>query len=246
MGFALPPLRVHRVPCSLVDPRNTRPNAMSSTLGNVISESFDFVSQVGGECEALAKLIKQEVGELLLQDLIVGLYEPGEWSSSYRVDGNGWVYTSAAWSLPLTHKVTPAISSHLAFQVSLLCNDAEGGGSAEPLLHVNFWDVKTDVNSENFMGFPMYGLTPATKVRLETDAASLFRWNAENGAPDSWTFSLRLAKINCLEDVRRSIVSPINQLLLDSDAGESALIHIDSVVRYAAVARAPDYYRVVS
>lgn len=218
---------------------------MSNNIGSAISSSFAFVSKVGDECEALANLIKQEISELFRQSPLNGLYKPGEWSSSYSIDGNGWIFNAAAWSLPLTPKGKRKATAHLAFQMNFLSDDPEGGGSPEPLLHINFWETQTDLKKGEYMGFPMHDISSQTVARLHEGTACLFRWGADNGAADWWTFSLRLAQVNGLEAVRSLITRPVEQLLVDCDLGETAVDQIAQVVRYSAVEGMPDYYRVV-
>lgn len=217
-----------------------------SEVGKAISNAFTFVSQVGEECEALANLIKQEVSELFRQDPLSARYRPGEWSNSYKTNENGWIYTDIAWSLPLVPKGKQNVAAHLGFQISLLCRDAEAGSSPEPLLHVNFWETATDLKNGEYMGFPMYGLSPNTVSRFKDGSGRLFRWETDSDAADWWTYSLLLAKVNSLEDVRSSIGQPIEQLLSDIDAGEILIDTLSAAVCYTAMEEVLDYYQVVS
>ena len=216
-----------------------------SETGKAISASIAFLSTVGGECEALANLIKQEVSDLFRKSPLNTLYKPGEWSSSYRTDTSGWIFSDAAWTLPLTPKRKQKPTAHLAFQMSFLCDDAQGGFSPEPLLHINLWDDPTDVRYENYMGFAMRDVSPRSLVRLQSGTARLFRWDTENGAADRWTYSLRLAEINNLDDIRTQICRLIGTLLTNVDEGEAALDETSSVVRWSTLEDTQDYYRVV-
>lgn len=220
-----------------------------SETGQAITASIAFVSQVARECEALANLIKQEVSDLFRQSPLDTTYTPGQWCSSYRTDASGWIYSDVAWTLPLTPSRKHEPTAHLAFQMSFLCDNVEGGLSPEPLLHINLWGVPTNVKSEDYMGFKMYGLSPATMTQLRDGTARLFRWEAENGAADHWTFSLRLARIDKPEEVRKQICTFISLLLADVDAGEAALNDTPSVVRWTVLEETHedrnDYYRVV-
>ena len=216
-----------------------------SENGKAISSSIAFLSKVGEECEALANLIKQEVSDLFRKSPLNTLYKPGEWSSSYRTDTSGWIFSDAAWSLPLTPKRKQKPTAHLAFQMSFLCDDAQGGFSPEPLLHINLWDDPTDVRNENYMGFEMRDVSPRSLLRLQSGTARLFRWETENGAADRWTYSLRLAEINNLDDIRNQICTLIGTLLTNVDEGEAALNETSSVVRWTTLEDTQDYYRVV-
>lgn len=216
-----------------------------SETGKAISASIAFLSNVGDECEALANLIKQEISDLFRKSPLNTLYKPGEWSSSYRTDTSGWIFSDAAWTLPLTPKRKQKPTAHLAFQMSFLCDDAQGGFSPEPLLHINLWDDPTDVRYENYMGFEMRDVSPRSLVRLQSGTARLFRWETDNGAADRWTYSLRLAEINNLDDIQNQICTLIGTLLTNVEEGEAALDETSSVVRWSTLEDTQDYYRVV-
>lgn len=214
-----------------------------SETGKALSASIAFVSKVGEECEALANLIKQEISDLLGKNPLNTRYTPGAWSSSYRTDSSGWIFSDAAWTLPLTPKRKQKPTAHLAFQMSFLCDNAEGGFSPEPLLHINLWDDPTDVRYQNYMGFEMGGVSPKSLPRFQRGTARLFRWETGKGAADHWTYSLRLADINNLDDIRSLICALIATLLTNVDEGEAALDETTSVVRWTTVEDTGDYYR---
>jgi hypothetical protein len=216
-----------------------------SEVGKTISHAIAYVSRVGEECEALANLIKSEVSDVFLKSKSSNVYKPGEWSSSYKTDTHGWIFSDVAWTLPLTPKRKQKATAHFAFQMSFLCNNLEGGSSPEPLLHINLWDEPTDFKQDSYMGFEMHDIAQGTLARLHDGGAKLFRWETGNGDADRWTFTVRLADLNTLNDVRTLICDPLNQVLADVDQGEAALENIHNVVRYRAVDEVPDYYRVV-
>lgn len=216
-----------------------------SEIGKSISSCMAFISKVAEECDALANLIKREVSDSFRQLPLNETYQPGEWLSSDRKDASGWILSDAAWSLPLMVKGDGDATAHLGFQLSFLCDDAAGGWSPEPLLHINFWDEPTNVKHDNYMGFAMYGIAQGALNRLREGNARLFRWEADSGSADWWTFSLRIADMNSLEDVRRMICDPVCQLLANVDQGEAFLDSLAGVVSYGAVEEMPDYYRVI-
>jgi hypothetical protein len=217
---------------------------MTNETGKAISNAIAFVSKVGEECEALADLIKEEMSNLFCTTPMSGLYKPGEWMHSYETDGHGWVFTHAAWSLPLTLKGRRTVTGYLAFQMSFMCDQPESGCSPEPLLHINFWDDPTDVKGEDYMGFPIRDMAPENISKLINNTARLFRWESDNVAAARWTFSLRLAHINNLVDIRQQICDPVKELLIDIDTGEAALDESAYAVAWSAVPDMPDYYRV--
>lgn len=217
-----------------------------SETGQTISAAVAYLSKVGTECEALAKLIKQELGELLRQGALPAGYQPAAcWSHSYRTDASEWVFSAAAWTLPLECEGNPAATQHLAFQMSFLCDDAEGGYSPEPLLHINLWASPTHVKTDEYMGFPMYSISARSIARLNKGNACLFRWDAQDETPEQWTYTLRLARINALEDVRRLICAPVRALLANVDDGERVLDDMPDIVRWSTVEGTGNCYRVV-
>lgn len=215
-----------------------------SETGKAISAAVAYVSKVGVECEALANLIKQELGELFRQGALHSMYEPGGWSSSYSTDTTGWVFSAAAWTLPLAAKGKPEATVHLAFQMSFLCDNAEGGFSPEPLLHINLWDCPTNVRSDCYMGFEMFGIAPRTIARLQDGSARLFRWEAQEGAAEQWTYSLPLAAINSLDDIRSQVCAPVRTLLSNVDEGEAALDEMPKAVRWSVIDGMAGFYQV--
>jgi hypothetical protein len=211
-------------------------------IGKAITGALAFAAKAGKECEALAQLITVEISDLFRSTSLGSVYLPEKWSSSFR--DVGWVRTDAAWSLPLTRREENQPGAHLAFQMSFLCDNPAGGWSDEPILYVNFWDEPTDVKNGEYMGFQMYGIAPLSIRRLQQGTARLFRWETDTGAADRWTFGIRLAEINGLDDIRRLITGPLTQLLANIDDAESALDQLNGIVTYTAVDEMPDYYRV--
>ncbi|ANI15991.1 hypothetical protein A9C11_19320 [Pseudomonas citronellolis] len=213
-------------------------------VGQAISSGFKFVSQVGEECEALANVLKQELDDLFVHGPLKDMYRLENWSSSYNT--KGWIYSDMAWSLPLVPKRRgkPKVAAHLSFQISLLCSDPEAGSSPEPLLHINFWEPSVSFRNDEFMGFPMTSLSCELQPRLRDGTARLLRWDADDH-DGWWTYTLRLAEVRSLEDVRKLISVPVGQLLGNTTAGEAMLETLSAVVCYKAVDDQPDYYRVI-
>lgn len=216
-----------------------------SNVGRAISDAFEFASKVGQECEALGLLLKQEISDLFRQPLLAEIYTPGEWSHSYQTDDNGWVYKGVAWSLAITAKNQEDVTTYLSFQMALLCDNSEGGMSSEPLLHINLWNQPINFKDGNYMGFEMGGFTDACLARLKDGNARLFRWEGHDRSTDQWTYSLRLADVNGLDNLRTLIRSPVERLLINPDAGEETLEQLDKVVVYSSEGMDPDYYRVI-
>lgn len=214
-----------------------------NAIGRSITSSFAFVSSVGEECEALSQLIRQEVSALFLKVPRVSRLTPGKWTSRYRSAGIGWVYSDLACSIALIPAGKEEATAYLSFQLSLLCDNPEGGSIAEPLLHINYWEVAVDHNLGEYMGSPITGMTQATMDQLRDGCARLLRWPASKGKPDWWTYSLRLAEINSLVDVRELIIAPVEKLLSDLDKGEALLAGLPQVINYSPLKDHPDYYQ---
>lgn len=217
-----------------------------SDVGQAISKAFDFASKVGQECEALGLLLKQEISDLFRQPSIAEIYTPGEWSHSYQADDNGWVYTGVAWSLALTEKNKEDVTTYLSFQIALLSDNPEGGMCSEPLLHINHWSDPVNFSGNCYMGFEMRDIAPTCLALLGKGKARLFRWEGDDGGADQWTYSLRLADVRGLDDLRALIARPVEQLLIESDADKEPFAQLEKVVVYSSVDDMPDYYRVVS
>lgn len=215
-----------------------------SEVGKAISSSFAFVSSVGQECEALANLLKQELSNLFKVLPLHERYTPGEWHHACKTDEHGWIFTDAAWSLPLVPKGKRKVAAHLSFQMSFLCDNPEGGMSPEPLLHVNFWDDAIEFDG-TYMTFPIYGIADGTLSALQTGVTRLFRWESDNGTDDRWTYTVGLTHINGVDDVRRLVGLPVMQLFKSVEGGQAELEQIQDVIRYSAAIEMPDYYRVV-
>lgn len=214
-----------------------------SSVGQSISNAFEFASKVGQECEALGLLLKQEINALFRQGSLAEIYTPGEWSHSYQTDDSGWVYTGVAWSLAIAQKNKETVVSYLSFQIALMCNNPEGGMCPEPLLHVNHWSDPVKFSDDCYMGFPMHDIAPACLDLLEKEKARLIRWAGNEKDADQWTYSLRLACVNRLDDLRALIASPVARLLTGPDT-DNPFERPDEVVMYSSTADMPGYYRV--
>lgn len=218
-----------------------------SNVGQAISKGLEFASKVGQECEALSLLLRQEINHLLEYPSLSQIYMPGDkWSHSYQTDDKGWVYTGVAWSLELTPKNKQDVTRYLSFQIALLCDNPEGGMCSEPLLHINFWSDPINYAGDCYMGFEMHGIAPACLALLKEGKARLFRWADNEGGVGQWTYSLRLADVRGLDDLRALIARPVEQLLIEPDEDKEPFAQLDKVVVYSSVDDMPDYYRVVS
>lgn len=210
-------------------------------IGKSISESVSLISKVGAECELLATLVKQELSSLLGSVPVSKRFPAGGgWIEHWKTDDHGWVYVDYANSLPLIIKPKRSIGAYLVFQISLAGDRIAAAGNDQPLMHVGFcWGA---VDFEEFwIGFPMDMEEPAPYL----EEGTLFRWQASGKDFTWWTYSLRLAEINNVQDVRKMIVEPVKALLLGESASDALPQALRGVVRYCPVEDEPGQYRVV-
>ena len=138
------------------------------------------------------------------------------------------------------------MTTYLSFQMALLCDNPDGGMCSEPLLHINHWSYPVNFSNNCYMGFAMHDIAPACLDILEKGNARLFRWAGDEGGADQWTYSLRLACVNGLDDLRALIARPVASLLIEPGADKEPFEQLDKVVVYSSVVDMPGYYRVVS
>ena len=202
--------------------------AMNDT-GKSITEAIRFVARLGGECEHLIHLIKQELSEALLAKEVAKRFKAGgKWIDSRTTDDHQWVYTGLAVSMPLIAKPKRSATSYLVVQISLAGEGIDAQGNHEPMVHVGQWGNPVDFE-EVLMGFPM---DMDTGYQLILDNERLFRWVHERYETE-WCFSLRLTDINSLHDVQHRIIRPMMALLMGESAAEA--LSGSAAVRYAEV-----------
>jgi hypothetical protein len=210
-----------------------------SSIGASITEAVQFLSRLGGECEALSNLIKQEISRaLLIPELAKHFKASDSWITAQDVDEHGWVYTSIGLSLPLSRKPKRSTSSHIIVQISLSGEGIEALDNREPLVHVGQWELPIDFRDIQ-MGFPC-DLDNGYDLALEN--SQLFRWTHPE-YDEEWCYSLRLTDINCPEDVKVNIVNPLKDLLLGVDVGRA--LAGTCAVQYAAAPDGTGQYRVL-
>ncbi|MBD8472489.1 hypothetical protein IFT98_20005 [Pseudomonas sp. CFBP 8770] len=198
-------------------------------LGASIAESFKFVSNVSTECEALLKLTKEQVSQMLSQPDVKQIHSAaGEWMLSYQENDTGWLNTEFAASLALKQGRKKKPSGHVFVQISLMGCGIDALNNFEPLIHVGWWHDPI-VFGETYMGFP---IESGGDYQLELEDGVLFRWT-HRAATDEWCYSLRLTNISSVKDVQDLIVVPLKRLLM----GETVLRVLGNlpVVRYSTV-----------
>lgn len=210
-----------------------------SNIGKSITESVSFISKVGAECDLLATLVTQELSSLFSTGPVGKLYQAGgRWIAHDDTDEHGWVYVSRAHSLPLIIKPKRSVGAYLFFQISFAGNGIAAVGNDQPLVHVGLWSVP--VSDEYWMGFPLDVDDSAPSL----EDGGLFKWPDHGAGWQEWNYSLRLAEINTLQDVRELIVEPVKALLQGESASDALPYSLRGVVRYSAVDSEPGQYRV--
>lgn len=213
--------------------------SQSSGIGKAITENIQFVSKVGAECDHLAKLIREEVGSLLLTPEVARRYRvAGQWIEDLSNDEHGWVYTDLGFSLPVTVKPKRSVSGYIVVQISLTGAGIEATDNVEPLVHIGWWGLPIDFE-ESLMVFP---LSLDTGFDLTLKSERLFHWDHAEYDTE-WCFSLYLADINSPADVQASIVKPLKALLLGVDPLQA--FSGTRAVRYETVQGEPGHYRVL-
>lgn len=211
-----------------------------ANIGKSITESVTFISKVGAECELLAALFTQELSSLFSGGALGKRYQAeGGWIEHYSSDEHDWVYVGSAFSLPLIIKPKRSVGAHLAIQISLSGDTIAAAGNDQPLVHVCFWSDPIDFD-ETYMGFPIENESYVPTL----EEGVLFKWPALATGLQEWTYSLRLAEINNVQDVHEMIVEPVRTLLLGESVSDARLHSLRGIVRYSAVEGEPGYYRV--
>ncbi|QFG30072.1 hypothetical protein F6476_13130 [Pseudomonas umsongensis] len=211
-------------------------------VGEAISEGISFISKVGAECDVLTSLLKQELSVLLSGSLIRGQVRPaGPWVDKFEKDAGGWIQTASAHSLPVIMQRKRSIGAYLFFQISLAGNGIAAQDNTQPLVHVGLWSLPVDFKNY-WMGFPLFDLDD---VEPELEEGVVFRWPMEGREWGEWTYSLRLAQINTIQDIHEKIVTPVKALLQGKRLPEVFAPNVQGIVRYVAVAEEVGHYRVL-
>ncbi|WP_227106944.1 hypothetical protein [Chromobacterium rhizoryzae] len=210
-------------------------------IGKSISECISFLSKVGTECELLARLLKQELSNLLTDGSVSKCVVADAWIESTETDSSNWVFTGIAHSLPIIIKPKRTVGAYLFFQISFIGDGIAAVGNEQPLLHVGFWSEPVDFD-ENWMGFP---LDESALVDMTLEQDLLFRWSTPGVRESQWTYSLRLAEINTMEDIQQKIIVPVRELLRGQSASDAFSYAVHSIVRYGEIDGDPGHYRVL-
>lgn len=111
-----------------------------TNIGKSITEAIRFVSRLGGECERLTEVIKEELSRALLTPEVARRYKAGgKWIDRRTTDEHDWVYTELGISLPMISKPKRSTGSYLVVQISLAGVGVNAEDNDEPLLHLGRW-----------------------------------------------------------------------------------------------------------
>lgn len=210
-----------------------------ANIGKSITESATFLSKVGAECDLLATLVTQELSSLFSGGPVGKRYQvDGAWIPHYDTDEHGWVYVNSAHSLPLIIKPKRSVGAYLFFQISLVGDRIAAVGNDQPLMHVGLWSVPVD--QKYWMGFPVDADDSAPSL----EDGRLFKWPENEAGWQEWNYSLRLADINTVQDVRDMIVEPVRALLLGDSVSDALPHSLRGIVHYSPVESHPGQYRV--
>lgn len=206
-------------------------------IGKSITEAIRFVSRLGGECERLIELIKEELSRALLAPEVAKRYKAGgKWIDRRTSDEYEWVYTELGTSLPIISKPKRSTGCYLVVQISLAGEGINAEDNHEPLLHIGRWGNSIDFEVIQ-MGFPL-DLDNEHELVLEDER--LFHW-VHTQFESEWCYSVRLTDINSPSDVQNHIINPTKALLLGNSAAQA--LSGTAAVRYARVDKKEGHYR---
>ncbi|MDR1910752.1 MAG: hypothetical protein LBQ52_00180 [Helicobacteraceae bacterium] len=169
--------------------------------GKAIFQIVSRVSEIGSQIEALLAKLDDELRSSLKD---CGYKIDNSFASGFK-DESTWVYVNAFYNIPITSKKS-GVTRYLGFQVSLI-GDGALASDEEPALHVFYWSVQCD--KENYI--------VAGESDDEIIAKRLYRYLWDK---DSWSYTVRLAKIDSPEDLDKYIVKPSIELLKASEEGK--------------------------
>lgn len=211
-------------------------------IGLAINEGITFISKVGAECDVLTALLKQELSKLLASTEMGRQVRPaGSWIDKYEKDPGGWVQTASAHSLPVIMQRKRSVSAYVTFQISLAGNGIAALDNQQPLVHLCLWSDVIDFK-EYWMGFPLFG---DDEIEPELEDGIVFRWPKFGRDWGEWNYSVRLAHLNTIQDIRQKILMPVQALLQGKRVPEVFTANTLGVVRYALTTTSPEQYRVL-
>jgi len=168
--------------------------------GTDISRCFTIVAQCAKEIEGLIEAIQGQFNKAIdAKSFNIPIVPAGEWAKDGRTDESDWVYTDTSISLPVKGKGRgrKSVKGYISIQISLN-GDGTHYESETPLVHIYYWDDKTDFEADSYIGFPY------TFDGFKVSDERLIFWDADGPTPwdRQWAYSVELIRINCIEDIQ--------------------------------------------
>ncbi len=182
--------------------------------------------------EELQDTLQSSLGEEGLVKLNVGIKLSDE-EEAYRNDPMNWLCQAYLYQYKLI-KNGRSPFGYLGIQVCLGDEDLHAVGIDEAVVHVMF--------AESEWGVDQFGLPPMAMVdtcgstlhvHLEADKLWRLIWESEESDPETaWVFSVPLAGLNTVDDLKNQIVHPVAALLKDTPV-DQALSKGDKIMRFS-------------
>jgi len=189
-------------------------NAKESTL----ADYFKIVQKCGNELDGFIGVLSASLTEALSNNhnLPCRLSED---KVEEGYDGTHWIYTSYHKSFPLKAKGKgrQPTKRYLSFQIAMTGDHIGYEKNNEPLVHVSLWGGPVDFNTKNDDIKNFVILPDVIDQSDEIFRERIIIWNEESETEGwlskYWTFSVRLSKLNSINDIEVNIVNPAMQLI---------------------------------
>lgn len=203
---------------------------MNGTVGQTIFHTFRAVERIGKEIDNLLNLIENEIASSFPKSQ--NRNHPKivtKWDTVYRESENQWTYTDAAGYIGIG-KTQEKPKGYINFQISLNGDgmSSENCQNHAPLLHVAFWGDRLDFDEDFYFSLAnIHGDNPILQDGI------IFNWEDKAGdwLDQEWVYSLQLASVNSIEDVKLKIIEPIYSFF-EKGVDTAILKKIDGIIHY--------------
>jgi len=193
--------------------------------GTTIFNAALVIAKAAKEIEAMMTEMGGQLQEVLEMKNIVrpaGIqFVVDEEGTRERKDENEWL-CQAYVSLFRLIKKGKTVLGHLGFQFCLGDEDLRTVGIDEAVVHIMF--------AKSVWAVDDFGLPPATymdewgdgwSVSLESDRLWRFHYKEDDYEESAWAFTVPLAELNTVEDLKNQIVLPVAALLQDTSVDQA-------------------------
>jgi len=184
--------------------------------GTVLKGCFSVVSRCAREVQVLTQVLDNSIAEKL-SERNQRFKLNGNVVLSEQWDDSRWLRIGVAHSFPLKEsgKGNKRTVMHLSYQISLLGGGVIGdAGRQEPALHVCLWPGALDFDEGQCVSFPLFR---EDQDQFEVVDGRLLAWGMDpqkiGWSSFSWSYSIRLADLNSMDDVESHVVNPALKLM---------------------------------